>query len=82
MIKLTNLILLFKVKLNFSQIWSTNLLFTDTARMSGGVEVVSPAPGGESQDPLTNYFHQSPEHCSVSFAAINRMRQNIQVRSL
>uniref|UniRef100_A0A1B6DXI4 Uncharacterized protein n=1 Tax=Clastoptera arizonana TaxID=38151 RepID=A0A1B6DXI4_9HEMI len=56
--------------------------------MSGGVEaIMSAQANGESQDltsrisnnnPLTHYFHQSPEHCSVSFAAINKMRQNSQ----
>ncbi|RZF43521.1 hypothetical protein LSTR_LSTR013045 [Laodelphax striatellus] len=43
--------------------------------MSGGVELETPVDGS---DPLTHYFHKSPEHCSVSFAAINKMRQNIQ----
>uniref|UniRef100_A0A1B6D3K8 Kelch-like protein diablo n=1 Tax=Clastoptera arizonana TaxID=38151 RepID=A0A1B6D3K8_9HEMI len=57
--------------------------------MSGGVEaIMSAQANGESQDltsrisnnnPLTHYFHQSPEHCSVSFAAINKMRQNSQL---
>lgn len=48
--------------------------------MSGGVDVVSsPTADTTPGDPLTHYFHQSPEHCVVSFAAINRMRQNIQL---
>lgn len=46
-----------------------------TGRMN--VDVTSPSSPGE---PLTHFFHQNPDHCSVAFAAINRMRQNAQVK--
>lgn len=55
---------------------------------SGGVDIataapmlpvgspVTPPPNGE---PVSRYFHQSPEHYAASFAAIHKMRQNTQV---
>lgn len=46
-----------------------------TGEMSGGVT----SPVLDTQDPVTHYFHQNPGHCSDSLAAINKMRQNIQV---
>ncbi|XP_054268588.1 kelch-like protein 17 [Macrosteles quadrilineatus] len=46
--------------------------------MSGGVELVT-SPVTADSDPISHYFHQSPGHCSESLAAINRMRQNIQL---
>jgi hypothetical protein len=51
--------------------------------MSGGVDVApvcSPVTTPPTGEPLTQFFHQSPGHCSLSFAAINKMRQNAQVR--
>ena len=66
---------------------SNNVLLV-TDGMSGGVDIVttssmlpvcSPVTTPPSGEPMTHYFHQSPEHCSVSFAAINKMRQNTQV---
>lgn len=51
--------------------------------MSGGVDVApvgSPATTPPAGEPLTQFFHQSPGHCCTSFAAINMMRQNAQVR--
>lgn len=47
--------------------------------MSGGVEMVT-SPVVEPTEPISHYFHQSPGHCTESMAAINRMRQNIQVQ--
>ncbi|PNF39480.1 Kelch-like protein 17 [Cryptotermes secundus] len=56
--------------------------------MSGGVDIataapmlpvgspVTPPPNGE---PVSRYFHQSPEHYAASFAAIHKMRQNTQL---
>ncbi|KAL0271210.1 UNVERIFIED_CONTAM: hypothetical protein PYX00_008380 [Menopon gallinae] len=47
--------------------------------MSSCVDIVtSPAttPNGE---PATTFYHHSPDHCSTSLAAINRMRQNSQL---
>ncbi|KAJ4427036.1 hypothetical protein ANN_26835, partial [Periplaneta americana] len=58
------------------------------SEMSGGVDIVatppmlpvgSPVTTPPNGEPLTHFFHQSPEHCSVSFAAINKMRQNTQI---
>ena len=67
---------------------NSNSVLLVTEGMSGGVDIVtnnsmlpvcSPVTTPPSGEPMTHFFHQSPEHCSISFAAINKMRQNTQV---
>lgn len=48
--------------------------------MSGGMDVVTSPASTPSGEPLSAFYHSSPDHCTSSMAAINRMRQNAQVR--
>jgi len=54
----------------------------DTVAATPMLPVGSPVTTPPNGEPLTHFFHRSPEHCSVSLAAINKMRQNTQVPAI
>ncbi|KAI5749525.1 hypothetical protein M8J76_008035 [Diaphorina citri] len=65
-----------------SELAESDLLSSEKTDMSGGVADLGSCPStpsGDNPDGYTHYFHQTPDHFTQSFTAINLMRHNIQL---
>ena len=61
--------------------FSVNGLFCVEIIMSDSTGMIISSNSIQNSERKSSFFHCSPDHCSVSLAAINRMRKNNQVKN-